>query len=134
SRYFGGDATLAAQVAARIDDVLGGRGVCRIGIADGPFAAALAARSGVAVRTGVHVVPPGATPAFLAPLPIRVLSSERPHLEPLVDVLARLGLRTLGAFAALRAADVVGRFGADGAAAHRLAAGLDEQPPDARRP
>jgi protein ImuB len=52
----------------------------------------------------------------------------------LVDVLARLGLRTLGAFAALRPADVLGRFGDDGATAHRLAAGLDERPPDARPP
>ena len=47
----------------------------------------------------------------------------------LADVLVRLGLRTLGAFAALDAADVVARFGADGRIAHRLARGLDERPP-----
>ncbi|HEX7096420.1 MAG TPA: DNA polymerase Y family protein [Acidimicrobiales bacterium] len=134
SRYFGGDAALARQVSRRVSEVLAGRTACRLGIADGPFAAALAARSAVAARTGVHVVPPGESAAFLAPLPVRVLCADRPHLEELVDVLERLGLRTLGAFAALPAADVLGRFGADGAAAHRLAAGRDEHPPDARRP
>src|SRR5690606_23121714 len=86
SRYFGGDDALAARVAAKVDEVLGGRTVCRIGVADGPFAAALAARSTVAAETGVHVVAPGATPAFLAPLPTRVLAAERPHYEALVDV------------------------------------------------
>ena len=49
----------------------------RVGVADGPFAARLAAR-----RRPV-VVPPGATPAFLAPLPRR---GARPA-EALTDVL-----------------------------------------------
>src|SRR5690606_37858470 len=39
------------------------------------------------------------------------------------------GLTTLGAFAALPAADVVGRFGAEGQEAWRLARGLDPRPP-----
>jgi protein ImuB len=60
-----------------------------------------------------------------------VAALERPDL---VDVLERLGLRTLGAVAALPAADLVARFGLEGQGAHRLAAGLDERPPDARRP
>ena len=38
----------------------------------------------------------------------------RVEIEWLVFVLQRLGLTTLGAFAALPAADVVGRFGAEG--------------------
>jgi protein ImuB len=134
SRYFGGDHELAARVASRVIEVLDGRTECRLGIADGPFAAALAARSGFAARTGLHVVAPDESPAFLAPLAIAVLAAERPDDEALVDVLARLGLRTLGAFAALTPADVGGRFGAEGVAAHRLASGLDERPPDARRP
>ena len=70
------------------------------------------------------VVEPGGSPAHLAPLPVSVLG--RPELA---DVLVRLGLRTLGAFAALDPADVVARFGADGRVAHRLARGLDERPP-----
>ena len=59
---------------------------------------------------------------------------ERPDL---VDVLRRLGLRTLGAFAELPASDVLARFGSEGLGAHRLASGLDERPPDpdpSRRP
>jgi protein ImuB len=134
SRYFGGDHALAAQVRRSVVEVLAGRTECRLGIADGPFAAALAARSGVAAHAGAQVVAAGDAAAFLAPLAIGVLAAERPGDEDLVDVLARLGLRTLGAFAALTPADVVGRFGVTGAAAHRLASGLDERPPDARRP
>src|SRR5205085_414688 len=45
-----------------------------------------------------------------------------------------LGIRTLGAFAALPARAVVARFGAPGEAAHRLARGLDERPLAARTP
>jgi len=52
----------------------------------------------------------------------------------LIDVLGRLGLRTLGAVAALDVGDVVGRFGAEGVAAHRLAAGRDERPPSTTPP
>src|SRR5690606_7234033 len=47
----------------------------------------------------------------------------------LTDVLLRLGLRTLGALAALPGPDVLARFGAEGEAAWRLARGLDERPP-----
>lgn len=126
SRYFGGDEALAAQVGARVTEVLDARTTCHIGVADGPFAAGLAAR---AAGPAAHVVAPGASAAFLAPHPVSVL--ERPAL---VDVLVRLGVRTLGAYAALDAASVVGRFGRDGVLAHRLAAGLDERPPDARDP
>lgn len=129
SRYFGGDDALAAAVRERVSEALDGRTQCRIGIADGPFAAGLAARSGAAVGTGAFVVAPGEAAAFLAPLPVTTL--ERPEL---VEVLVRLGLRTLGAFAALPGADVLGRFGTEGIEAHRLAAGRDERPPDARHP
>ena len=74
--------------------------------------------------------PPGDSPAFLAPVPVTVLAEPGGPAGPdLVDVLERLGLRTLGALAALPVAEVVGRFGAEGLAAHRLARGLDERPP-----
>ncbi len=141
SRFHGGDEALAVVVRDRVAAVLAGcapgaaeprapgaappEPVCRIGVADGPFAAALAARS----RGGVRVVPPGGTAAFLAPLPLRVL--DRPALT---EVLARLGLRTLGDLAALPAADVLGRFGPEGAWAHRVAAGIDDRLPGARHP
>ena len=42
------------------------------------------------------IVPPGGTPAFLAPWPVATL--DRPELA---DLLVRLGIRTLGGFAAL---------------------------------
>jgi protein ImuB len=112
-------------VRARVDTVLAGRTSCRVGIADGPFAAGLAARSPADAR----IVPPGGTAAFLAPRSLRVL--ERPEL---VEVLGRLGLRTLRDLAALPAADLLGRFGPEGAWAHRVAAGLDDRLPGARRP
>ena len=52
--------------------------------------------------------PPGESPAFLAPWPVTVLAGSVDAAHgggtDLVDLLARLGLRTLGAFAALPAA------------------------------
>ena len=72
------------------------------------------------------VVGPGETAGFLA-VPVRVL--ERPELT---GVLVRLGIRTLGELAALPRSDLVGRFGAEGAVAHRLASGLGG--PSAPRP
>ncbi len=122
SRYFGGDEALAAKVAAAVEEVvagLGWPGAAGVGVADGAFTARQAALSGEA-----RVVVPGGSAAHLAPLPVAVL--DRPELA---DVLVRLGLRSLGAFAALDPADVVARFGADGQLAHRLARGLDERPP-----
>jgi len=120
SRYFGGDEALAVKVSDAVAAQTGHG--CRTGIADGPFAAMLAARAG-------RIVPEGESAAFLAPLPVRAL--ERPDL---VDLLTRLGIRTLGDFAALPAEDVLARFGTDGALAHRLAQGLDERPPATRTP
>ncbi|MPZ94515.1 MAG: DNA polymerase Y family protein [Propionibacteriales bacterium] len=131
SRYYGGDAEAGESVAGRLAAQLAGAGVtdCRIGVADGPFAAEQAARATTPGEHRVHVVSPGGSGRFLAPLPVSVL--ERPDLA---DLLRRLGLRTLGAFAELPAADVLARFGLDGALAHRLARGQDERAVAARRP
>jgi protein ImuB len=100
-----------------------------IGIADGPFAAEQAAR--LAERSGVRELafPPGESARHLAPLLVDTL--DRPEL---VDLLRRLGIRTLGAFAALPARQVLARFGNDGLAAHRLASGRDDRALAARRP
>ena len=97
-------------------------GRCRVGIANGVFAAGLAARRGA-------IVPAGGTPAFLAPFGVEVL--DRPDLA---DLLRRLGLATLGQLAALSRADLAARFGPEGARAHRLASGQDARPPRPRRP
>jgi protein ImuB len=128
SRYFGGDAALAGLVAGQVDDVLASlagvvrQAPCQVGVADGVFASRLAARES-------GIVPAGSSAAFLAAYPIGLL--ER---AALVDLLMRLGLKTLGAYAALPSASVASRFGADGLLAHRLARGLDERPLSARVP
>ena len=120
ARYHGGEQTLAKRVVNTVDEANGGE--CWVGIADGLFAAALAARRGV-------IVPAGDTLAFLADWPVGVLG--RPELAGL---LRRLGLHTLGEFAALPSADVLARFGPAGAVAHRLASGLDERPVAPQQP
>jgi protein ImuB len=122
ARYHGGAESLRIQVQ---DTVVEQGFDCGAGVADGLFAAELAARAG----DGGTAVPDGGTAAFLAPYPVAVL--DRPELA---DLLIRLGIRTLGAFAALPARQVAGRFGADGIRAHRLARGLDARPPVPRAP
>ena len=54
--------------------------------------------------------------------------------QDLADLLLRLGLRTLGDFAALPVRDVASRFGEPGEYAHRLARGLDSRPLATRPP
>src|SRR5918998_2209008 len=119
TRYFGSE----PAVAERIVDVVAARtGVeCQIGIADGLFTATLAARRGL-------LVPPEGSAGFLATLSIAELCQSGADRAALADLLHRLGLRTLGAFAALTVDDVASRFGVDGVQAHRLAQGLDERP------
>ena len=51
-----------------------------------------------------------------------------------MSLLPRLGIRTLGEFAALAVADVVARFGPMGARLHALAAGSDPRPATPRIP
>lgn len=131
--YFGTELAVAERI---IDQVaVDARVECQVGVADGTFAATLAAHRGV-------LVDPGRTPEFLAPLSVTELlhldgtvpprsgrsAAAARAREDLVGLLRRLGLRTLGAFAALPARDVASRFGPDAVLAHRLAAGADERP------
>ena len=123
--YFGGEPHLAELL---MDQVSGrARAECQIGVADGLFAATLAAHRSV-------LVDPGATVDFLAPLGIHELDQPDADRAELVDLLWRLGLRTIGAFAAVAERDVVSRLGSAGLLAHRLARGLSERPPHRRRP
>jgi protein ImuB len=119
ARYFGGESELARKIALAVRQA---GFACQVGVADGLFAAELAACPGPAGLAGL-IVPPGETPAFLAGQPVSVLGS----LE-LGYLLPRLGITTLGEFAALPAAEAASRFGAPGALAHRLARGLDPRP------
>ncbi|MFP5375761.1 MAG: DNA polymerase Y family protein [Acidimicrobiia bacterium] len=134
SRYLGGDAALAERAAALGDEALTGRGCCRVGVADGLFAAVLAARRGV-------VVDPGGSAAFLAPFPVAALdhaatigTSDPGELAELADLLRRLGLRTLGEVAALPSAQLAGRFGPAGTRVATWCRGLDDRPPRPRVP
>ncbi|MEU7754039.1 DNA polymerase Y family protein [Micromonospora sp. NPDC049171] len=119
-RYLGGEEAAAERIIEHVAQS------ClvesQVGIADGVFAAGLAARAG-------RVVAPGGTPEFLAGLPVEALGR-----SALADLLRRLGVRSLGDFAALPAGDVLARFGFDGALAHRLAAGRDHRPLAVRQP
>jgi protein ImuB len=120
ARYFGGEQAAAERIVEQVAQECGVE--ARAGIAEGVFAAGLAARAG-------RIVAPGRTAAFLSGLDVRRL--ERPELT---DLLRRLGIRTLGEYAALPAGDVLTRFGFDAALAHRLAAGADERALATRRP
>lgn len=134
ARYFGGETSLATQLMEAVNATVSAlKGPpCRIGIADSPFAARLAAQSAGAARSGVLIVPPGEAAAWLADLPVGALGR-----RDLADLLNRLGIRWIGEFAAMDEGLVGGRFGAEGVEAHRLARGLDdhalalsEPPPD----
>jgi protein ImuB len=120
ARYFGGEEAAAERVVEQVAQA------CEVesqaGIAEGVFAAGLAARAG-------RIVAPGRTREFLSGVAVEAL--DRPELT---DLLRRLGVATLGEFAALPPSDVLTRFGFDGALAHRLAAGFDHRPLAVRRP
>ncbi len=155
SRYFGGERALAELVVRAVADATPSASRAGVGVADGLFAAGLAAKaasrapktsaagapatewrgSGHSVSTAVLVVPPRQGRPFLSGLPLISLSdpvsplhSDEKATEALLDVLWRLGIRTLGDLAALSEADVLGRFGWPGLLAHRLACGLDDRP------
>ena len=149
SRYFGGEQALAGLVARAAAEAAPSASRVGVGVADGLFAAGLAARAapkhgagrqgaGLPASTAVLVVPPQQSRYFLADLPLTCLADPVSPLSPddgteaLLDVLWRLGMRTLGDVAELSEADMVGRFGWPGLLAHRLARGLDDRPTQAR--
>ena len=117
-------------------------GCCQVGIADGLFSAGLAAR--LAPVGEPLIVPRDSSRDFLAPVTLRALvdasletglpGAAGADFSGLVDLLGRLGLKTLGDFAALPAPSVLGRFGTDGLLVHRLASGLKERAVQGRLP
>jgi protein ImuB len=130
ARYHGGERRLGELLRDAVAELTTPSGIelaCGVGIADGIFAAELAARTPGA--DAPVIIEPGAARQFLAPFALPVLG--RPQLA---ETLRQLGLTTLGAFAALPGEQVANRFGADGVLAHRLARGLDPRPPAPRRP
>jgi protein ImuB len=117
ARYFGSEQAAAERL---VDAVAAAGAECQVGIADQLATAVFAARAG-------RIIDPGADAPFLSPLSIRQLAAEpslaAPGREDLVDLLWRLGIRTIGRFAALSRTDVASRFGADAVSAHRFALG-----------
>jgi protein ImuB len=150
ARYFGGETALAGRITAAVADL----GVqAQVGVADGLFAARLAAGTArgslgpppqaaspagpsprASTTRSALVIPPGRTAEFLAGQPVSVLAGQDQADQDLVGLLNRLGLRTLGDLAALPADDVASRFGAAGETAHRLARGLGSRPLAVRPP
>lgn len=123
-RYYGGEeqaAMVIRDAAAEVDSELGPVAI-GVGIADGIAAAVLAARTDT-------LVPPGRSAEFLAGFDLAALA-----VPQLAATLRRLGIGTLGQFAALPAASVATRFGAEGLRVHRLARGLEERELAPRRP
>lgn len=117
-RYYGGVDRLVEVLVGAVADV---DVECLVGIADELPTAVLAAREGACLE-------PGEDADYLSALPLGILSAEQallagPELDELIDLLRRLGVRTLGAFANLSAKDVATRFGAFGTAAHRICRG-----------
>ncbi|MGK2881882.1 MAG: DNA polymerase Y family protein, partial [Mycobacterium sp.] len=128
ARYFGSEQAAAERL---VDAVAAAGAECQIGIADQLPTAVYAARAG-------KVVEPGGDAAFLALLSIRQLATEpslsAPGREDLADLLWRMGIRTIGQFAALSRTDVASRFGADAISAHRMARGEAMRGPSGREP
>ena len=123
ARHHGGEASLAEKLVDQVS-------VCgvesQVGVADEMFTAVIAA------RRGQHVEP-GGDRAYLADLPVAELNAEPslscPERTEFVDLLRRLGLVTVGDFAAMSARDVATRFPADAVVAHRLANALPDRRP-----
>ena len=128
ARYFGSEPRAAERL---IDAVAAAGAECQVGIADQLSTAVFAARAG-------RIVEPGGDARFLSVLSIRQLATEPslsgPGREELTDLLWRMGIRTIGQFAALSRTDVASRFGADAVTAHRLARGEPERGPSGREP
>jgi protein ImuB len=125
ARYYGGERPAGLAMISCLAEL--GISETRVGIADGPFTAEQAAR--LPGSENVRIVPAGDAASFLAPLPVALLDDEH-----LCRLLWRLGIHTLGDFAALQPTDVRDRFGEYGAHLHGLAGGRDSRPVVARIP
>lgn len=108
-------AGLAIELAGRLGYA------ARAAVADGKWPALALARCGT---EQVCVVPPGEAARALGPLPLAALELS----DAVLTRLAAVGVRSVGALAALPPETLVHRFGLPGAAAARLARGEDGRP------
>ncbi|MBN1337491.1 MAG: DNA polymerase Y family protein [Deltaproteobacteria bacterium] len=112
------------EIIRRVQDDLARLGHrAHVVVADDLFGARVLAAWGRCDRA----VPPGGLGAALAPLPVAALEPS-PRVATL---LGGLGIRTIGAFAALPPASVAGRLGPEGTRMHRLARGDTRRLPPA---
>ncbi|NNF09373.1 MAG: DNA polymerase Y family protein [Acidimicrobiia bacterium] len=114
-RYYGGEETLVAEMAASIERVAGPGAA--LGVAQGPFAARHAAARAV---DGPLIITDEA--AFLASLDVGAIGK-----DDLASTFRWLGITTLGELARLPRAAVASRFGQIGLDAHRYASGEDRE-------
>ena len=111
-RYYGTEESLVGKMVAAVEAVAPGG---RFGLADGPFAARLAADAAAEEPLIVDD-----TARFLAGLDVATLG-----VDELVDTFRWLGVGTLGDLASLPRAAIASRFGPIGLEAHRIASGED---------
>ncbi|WAC55832.1 DNA polymerase IV [Gordonia sp. SL306] len=112
----------AERLRGRIRDTVGI--AASVGFGSGKQIAKIA--SGLAKPDGVMAIPPSRELAFLHSLPVRKLWGIGPVSG---DKLQRLGIETIGDFAAMSDIEVTSVLGATlGPALHRLAHGVDDRP------
>jgi nucleotidyltransferase/DNA polymerase involved in DNA repair len=121
ARAFGDGATIARRLkeAIRAETQL----TASVGVASSKLVAKIA--SDMQKPDGLVVVPPGTQAAFLEPLPVRRLWGVGPKLE---ELLARLGVVTIGDLARLDPTRLERRLGTHGHDLQRLARGEDDRP------
>ncbi len=118
------DAGAGERLARALKDEI--RGVTQLTASVGVATSKMVAKVASDLRKpdGLVVVPPGQEAAFLAPLPVRRLWGVGPKME---EQLARLGVTTIGALAALDPARLESRLGTHGHDLLLLAKGLDDR-------
>ena len=114
----------ATGVVAPLSPGAASSGAGRVGVAPSRFAALAAAHRARARRAEIAPESPKSLAAYLAPLPVSLLSS-RPEVAALPEALERFGIATLGELAALSRAHLADRFGPAGPLARDLARGKD---------
>ncbi|GAC1380919.1 MAG: DNA polymerase Y family protein [Marmoricola sp.] len=134
-RFYGGDENAAAVLTETVVEV--GVWDARVGVADDVSTAVQAAYE--TSEQGWLVIPEGATADFWKTLPVEALFAsgspeEAEEIAEFVGLLRRLGMRTLGQFAALKSSEVLVRFGRRGARLHRLIRGEATGGIDSRKP
>jgi nucleotidyltransferase/DNA polymerase involved in DNA repair len=120
-RVFGDGEAVARRLKAEVRKRTGL--TASVGVAASKLVAKVA--SDMRKPDGLVVVAPGTEEAFLAPLPIRRLWGVGPKTE---EDLARLGVHTIGALAALESDRLARKLGTHGHDLMRLARGEDDRP------